>query len=671
MPVSQQTGPHGCLYILDWYDRYHCYQDAGRDPAGIDRLKGRLYRVRYKDTRRVWNFDLAKDSDDDLLAQIDSTTNTYFADTIFRLLAERHDPATRPKLQQIVLRGYTDFRTRLYALRALAGSLVAGGARADDEFLSALMSDSHPAMRAWGVRLAGNNDAEAAYAPENERGARRVSPAVRRLVLATAHDISPDVRLQAAIASPKVAGVEAVAVLIEILSHSGDDPLIPHIVWNNLQPWLVESSDTIVDGLAASKFDDNPSFAEFTPRLFDRLLLRWTRSKRVALRDLFHLAIYARRPTAAQRCLRLLSEHIQNRELSGPPLEAVKSALKPGLRAVLAGPREGPLFLDAALLAASWHDPAGTEVARMLATDAKASERRKLAAIEALAGANDPWTLKLVETMLAPRRSWSPGFRARLIAALARLDAPQVADVVLSAYDRLDSEEKPLALQLLTQRVGWSKQLLAAIGAGRLPAHDLNLSQVRKLLAFGDNELIDQVHARWGSIRDARDPQRERVIARMRKLIRDGHGNAAAGEKVFQRICGQCHKIHGKGNDVGPEITNNGRSSFEQLLSNVFDPNLVIGAGYRAVVVVTNDGRVLTGLLAEDSPQRVVLKIQGGKTETIPRNDIDTVHVSNISLMPEQIENQMKPQEIVDLFTFLSYDKHPSDPAARRLPGIN
>ena len=34
MPVSQKTGPDGCLYILDWYDRYHCYQDANRDPAG-------------------------------------------------------------------------------------------------------------------------------------------------------------------------------------------------------------------------------------------------------------------------------------------------------------------------------------------------------------------------------------------------------------------------------------------------------------------------------------------------------------------------------------------------------------------------------------------------------------------------------------------------------------
>ena len=52
MPVAQKTGPDGCLYILDWYDRYHCYQDANRDPDGIDRLKGRLYRVRYRDTPR-------------------------------------------------------------------------------------------------------------------------------------------------------------------------------------------------------------------------------------------------------------------------------------------------------------------------------------------------------------------------------------------------------------------------------------------------------------------------------------------------------------------------------------------------------------------------------------------------------------------------------------------
>ena len=96
-------------------------------------------------------------------------------------------------------------------------------------------------------------------------------------------------------------------------------------------------------------------------------------------------------------------------------------------------------------------------------------------------------------------------------------------------------------------------------------------------------------------------------------------GDPNAGQVVFQKVCGQCHKIHGQGQEVGPDITVNGRSSFEQLLSNVFDPSLVIGAAYQARTVATNDGRILTGLVAEDSPQRVVLKVQGGKLETIAR----------------------------------------------------
>ena len=76
MPVAQKTGPDGCLYVLDWYDRYHCYQDANRDPKGIDRLKGRLYRVRYKDTPRRGRFDLAKHSDEDLIAWLGTPTAT-------------------------------------------------------------------------------------------------------------------------------------------------------------------------------------------------------------------------------------------------------------------------------------------------------------------------------------------------------------------------------------------------------------------------------------------------------------------------------------------------------------------------------------------------------------------------------------------------------------------
>jgi len=62
MPVALKIGPDGCLYMLDWYDRYHCSQDAARDPEGVDRLKGRLYRLRYKNTPPTPRIDLASES---------------------------------------------------------------------------------------------------------------------------------------------------------------------------------------------------------------------------------------------------------------------------------------------------------------------------------------------------------------------------------------------------------------------------------------------------------------------------------------------------------------------------------------------------------------------------------------------------------------------------------
>ncbi len=64
-----------------------------------------------------------------------------------------------------------------------------------------------------------------------------------------------------------------------------------------------------------------------------------------------------------------------------------------------------------------------------------------------------------------------------------------------------------------------------------------------------------------------------------------------------------------------------------------------------------------------------MLKEQGGKQETIARKDVDTVSVSKLSLMPEGLEKQLTRQELIDLFEFLMWDKNPSDPAAKRLPG--
>src|SRR5262249_26553502 len=166
-----------------------------------------------------------------------------------------------------------------------------------------------------------------------------------------------------------------------------------------------------------------------------------------------------------------------------------------------------------------------------------------------------------------------------------------------------------------------------------------------------------------------RNPQREKVVAQMRQMLEKTKGDPTRGIAVYKKLCAQCHKIHGEGVEVGPDITGSGRSTFDQLLSNVFDPSLVIGAGYQAVTVETLKGRSLTGLLVEDSPTRVVLKVQGGKQEVVPRKDVEQMATSKLSLMPEDVEKQLQPQEIADLFSFLVLDRHPDDPKARRIPG--
>jgi len=244
-----------------------------------------------------------------------------------------------------------------------------------------------------------------------------------------------------------------------------------------------------------------------------------------------------------------------------------------------------------------------------------------------------------------------------------------VADVVLGGYRDLEPELQPRAIELLTERTASAEKLLDAIGREEIPASALNSNQVRQLLARGDTSLVEKVRARWGSIRQDRDPRREAVIAEMRSFLRKTPGDANVGQQVFGKLCGQCHKIYGQGQEVGPDITLNGRNSFEQLLSNVFDPSLVIGSSYQARTVLTADGRVLTGLLAEDSPQRVVLKTQGGKIETIARSDIEQVKTGQLSYMPEDVERQLSRQEIVDLLSYLALDRPPSDRTAKKIPG--
>jgi putative heme-binding domain-containing protein len=263
----------------------------------------------------------------------------------------------------------------------------------------------------------------------------------------------------------------------------------------------------------------------------------------------------------------------------------------------------------------------------------------------------------------------SAAFRSEVLEMLSVVDDPDVAPAVLKAYSVLPAELQAKAVNLLTHRTAWTKPLLDAIAAKQLPTTVLNITHLRKLQQSRDPKIVAQVKALWGTIRDRRDPKRERVAEGIRALVRKTPGNPVSGQAVFKKICAQCHKIFGEGQDVGPEITSSGRNDFDQLISNVFDPSLVIGPGYQATTLATTEGRILSGLLVEDGNDRVVLKLQGGQVETVQRSQVAEIKTSELSLMPDSFESQLTQQEIVDLCAFLSLDKPPSDPTAKALPG--
>jgi putative heme-binding domain-containing protein len=155
----------------------------------------------------------------------------------------------------------------------------------------------------------------------------------------------------------------------------------------------------------------------------------------------------------------------------------------------------------------------------------------------------------------------------------------------------------------------------------------------------------------------------------MGEYLRANFGDPVAGERVFKNLCGQCHAIYGQGGKVGPDITSNGRASFDQLLSNVFDPSLVIGPDYQVSTVVTKDGRNLTGLIVESNDQRIVVRMPGDSEETVSRNNVEYTRLSKLSMMPEGVESNFSKEDLSDLFAFLSLDKPPADPTARLIPG--
>ncbi|TVP95501.1 MAG: dehydrogenase [Planctomycetaceae bacterium] len=688
MPVAQKMGPDGCLYILDWYDRYHCYQDANADPDGVDRGHGRLYRVVHDERPAIEHRDLQAKHDSELVDLL-VHPNGFYRQRAAVLLNERLRTAGR----EANAATFQELLTRLTADPAAASmELLTTTVSAPQIRLSQLAklqaetAESDPRSSAWAVRAAGERLKGVDAGPTDDAESPTDRWQVGEQLLAQACVAKdPRIRLQAAIALGKLpaslASSKTTERLLQILHAAPDDGLLPRIVWKHLEPRVRADQAVLVREIAKADPAD-VRLRELVPRIATRLLAdvrsdlsRPEDSETLAslLRIADSLAAGPRSETPADQpaadhpgsaVLKAVLTKLQTGEIR-------PAAARPTLAAWAGATRDNSLA--AAQLRALAGDPAAIRgvAERLLAKEISPSDRRELLATVSLTAPDQ--LLPAVDRWANDARALRPvdeGYRDALVdAVVLRGDAP-TQQALLRYWEQLPIGARARAASAMLQRESTAERLLNEIIAERLEASDVGPEQIRQLAASPSATIRDQVRKIWGTVRLQDAAHRQQVVRDTTQfLLKDAHGDPQRGWAVYDRICGQCHRMHNRGYEVGPELTRNGRSNFEQLVVSVFDPSLVIGEAYQSVTVVTADGRALSGLVTERSDQRIVLKVQGGKTEIVPTDEIEELQQNVQSMMPEGLEEQMTRQELADLFALLTLELPPEQTDNRVIAG--
>lgn len=639
MPVSQKIGPDGCLYIMDWYDRYHCYQDANRDSPGLDRGKGRIYRVAYGDAPRAKPFDLSKLSQDELVQRLDDP-NVWYRRHAQRILNEKFNESLIPHLKKMVLGPAGSHNGQMHALWLLVSQNAL-----DAPFQIQAMECADPVIRNWAVRAVGN--------------AGKAETPVYEKLKQMAADPSPDVRVQVPIAAGRLTSNDPLPILFAMLDNAANsqDKLIPHILYNNLLPLARTRGKEILAYL------DSHADAE---KAFGETAAKWIRE-----------AIDATGRSPAEIVAALSPVLKAPKQDPGKTRRALQSVIDALTTAGVAADARGKLFDEnartaigrlvkenqdstdpATVVALWWNDPAAIARARNLIGDGNAEPALRATLLRALSQSRDAQNanafLALIKDSSAPIL-----LRQEALNGLGEMNAPDETRQVGLLYGGLPPDLRPMAVTALTRSPSGANALLDAISQKQVPLGDVNANHVRSINALGDKALSERITKLWGVVKTERDPERMKVVEQMRKVVQSRSGDVIRGQAVFTKVCAQCHTIYGKGGNVGPDLTGVGRDDTTAILTNIIDPNLVIGAGYFANVARTKKGQVFTGLLVEQSDQRIVLK-DGTKTEIIPRAELDRLVVQNISMMPEGLEKSMTEQEFTDLVSFLLTKRDPA-----------
>lgn len=290
---------------------------------------------------------------------------------------------------------------------------------------------------------------------------------------------------------------------------------------------------------------------------------------------------------------------------------------------------EGSLLRE--LLAAETPD------ARAAAARVAADERRHVPDAESLlvAAATDP----------------HPRVRTEAVRGLSFFPSPRAMDAVVAAANIEPADryvaytaDAALGANIPVWRPAWEQGGLAARGspAARIVESVLGLEQkaeeIRPHLAV---LLAEQTRS------DEERNKAMQAIADIKGGIRDN------GKVVFRRVCINCHKVGSEGADLGPDMTQVGkRLSPYKLVESIIDPNAEVDPKYLSTLVITDEGKSITGLLVSETPEELVI-FDGKEEKRIPVDSIDERVKLKQSSMPEGLAATLSPTELLDVIAYL------------------
>lgn len=598
-PVFLTTGPDGAIYLLDFY------REAIETPLSLpddikkqlnleSRGRGRIWRIAPKDFKPSKLPDLAAMAPAALAEEVISP-NPWRRLTAQRLIVERKDSKALQslRLRLAELKAEVTTPNAFWVLDAFEPLSVPGVAR--------LFDHPEPGMREQALRLS-----EPFLAKQAE---------LRKLAAKLVDDPSPRVRFQLALSAGAMTPADAAPVLAAILEKTTGDP------------WTVTAALSSAAGCGSE--------------LLESLTAKGKKPSAAIVSRLAAMVGAKGDPKQIAKVLELVAE---DRAAGAEP--ALFEGLGQGMRA-----SKSPL--------PSWWAKPPAEAAEVMpklrkrfdaagatVRDEKAGAAERVRAANLLAYGPFDEAAALAET-LTPS---TPGdVQLTAIRALSAHTDEKVSELLLKNWQSYGPAVRREATEALLSRPDRVLKLLNAVEAKKVAASDFAPTQVQQL----QNHPNAAVRAKAAALFQRTDADRAKVVKEYAPAL-ELKGDAARGRAVFRKSCAACHKLDGFGSDVGANLLAAlPNKSGEDLLAAVFDPNREVDPRYVSYSVTTNDDRVLTGVVAAETPTSITLRRADGKEDVILRSNIASMRSTSLSLMPVGLEKELKPQDVADLFVYL------------------